>query len=60
MTKQPMTVREETPMQEIERMRLIRNHHRKLSLPSREFVLWLMQKYQYDDLPIHETTHDSR
>lgn len=41
----------ETPLQEVQRMKLIMRHFRKLTMPSRDFVKWLMEKYATDQLP---------
>lgn len=43
--------RPETPLQEVQRMQLMMRHFRKLTMPSRDFVKWLMEKYATDQLP---------
>ncbi len=43
--------RPETPLQEVQRMKLMMRHFRKLTMPSRDFVKWLMEKYATDQLP---------
>lgn len=44
-------LRPENPLQEIARMKKIMMHFRKLTLPSRDFVVWLQDKYKTDYLP---------
>lgn len=45
---------EQSADQEINRMKTIMAHYRKLSLTSREFVTWLFVKYQLHELPIRK------
>jgi len=47
----PVMRRPETPLQEVQRMKLMMRHFRKLTMPSRDFVKWLMEKYATDQLP---------
>ena len=41
----------ESVFQEIERMKKLMKHYRRLTLPSRNFVLWLMERDKEKDLP---------
>ncbi len=43
--------RPETPLQEVQRMKLMMRHFRKLTMPSRDFVKWLTEKHSTDQLP---------
>ena len=42
--------RPETPLQEVQRMKQMMRHFRKLTMPSRDFVKWLMEKHATDQL----------
>lgn len=44
--------RELSPLEEIKEMDIILFHYKKLSSPSRDFTKYLIEKYQYLDLPV--------